>query len=85
MSEENPFDFPLERLWKDPESEWHPVEDHAKVYETLKINYDDIDGIVEMLDNGHEIQTMGAYYRKDTTEEQRLLNGFYDDTEISKS
>ncbi len=84
MAEENPFGFQLERLWKDPESEWHLVEDHVQVYETLKINYDDIDGIVQTLDNGHEVQTMGAWYRKDTTEEQQLLNGFYNDTERSK-
>jgi hypothetical protein len=78
------FPFQLERLWKDPEAEWHPVTNPEEVYETLTANFPDMDSIVEMLDNGHEIQTPGAYYRKDDGAEQAVLDAYYNSSEKSK-
>lgn len=78
------FPFPVERLWKDPEAEWHSVTNPEEVYETLKANFSDMAAIVEMLDNGHEVQTPGAYYRKDDAADQEILNKYYDSSEQGK-
>lgn len=78
------FPFPVERLWKDPDANWEPVTDPDKVYETLSANYQDMPTIVQMMDNGHEVQTPGAYYRKDDAADQDLLDRYYDSSEKSK-
>lgn len=75
------FPFPVERLWKDPDADWEPVTDPDKVYETLSANYQDMPGIVQAMDNGHEVQTPGAYYRKDEAANDKLLDGFYEASE----
>ena len=78
------FPFPVERLWKDPEAVWQPVTNPEEVYETLKANFSDMPVIVEMMDNGHEVQTPGAYYRKDDAADEQILEQYYDATERSK-